>query len=62
MKIDQLPQVLSEAQQNLLIATTPKQYIKQRKARGNQTVDYVEIGYVLRLRLFEPKKGVLVSN
>ena len=48
MKIDQLPQVLSEAQQNLLIATTPKQYIKQRKARGNQTVDYVEIGYVIR--------------
>jgi hypothetical protein len=48
MKIDQLPQVLSEAQQSLLIATTPKQYVKQRKARGNQIVDYVEVGYVIR--------------
>ena len=48
MNIEQLPQVLNEAQQALIEARTPDRYIRQRKARGGQVVNYVEIGHVIR--------------
>ena len=48
MNIEQLPQVLNEAQQALIKARTPDRHIRQRKARGGQVVNYVEIGHVIR--------------
>ena len=36
-----------EDQINLLAATTPKEYIKQRQGRGGKTFDYVEFNYVV---------------
>ena len=43
-----LPEAFNEAQKSFLYANTPKQYIKQRKARGGDTIDYVKVGYVIR--------------
>lgn len=42
----QLPQQLTQAQISLLAQKTPTVFVKQRKGRGGQYFDYVEIGYV----------------
>ncbi len=41
------PDRITVAQLNLLTRKTPPRYVKQRKGRGGQVFDYVEINYVL---------------
>jgi hypothetical protein len=42
-----IPQIFSEAQQNLLKNETPRYVIKTRKGKGGQLWDYVDTGYII---------------